>query len=388
MKYIKKTIVIVIIGLFLGAGCIPSIAELNTSDEDVNRYAIAMGFSFDGIMWDAYCLRDILTNHTPDIWPMDHIKIYSHDSWDNIIDGLRWIESQEDENDITIWQSAGHGNPYGLASETDYITYAELDREFDKFEGSLLIMICACGSCYAHSKLAGDNRIIITGRTPLNDMPCQCQDTTNNHPLLESVWTYFIMHFIHPLYGAWGNQACDLNYGNNDGWISAEEAFSYVEDSFDWPDEIWNEWCYAHLYMTDGVEGNLDITFIGQNTPPEDPIIQGPNEGEAGTRYTYEATAIDPNGDQIYYLFDWGDDTNSDWIGPFNSGETGSASNIWGRGTYTIRVKTKDTYNFESNWTTMEVTMPKNKTIDYPFLDALKNHPMLYHFLQQLLRIP
>ena len=31
--------------------------------------------------------------------------------------------------------------------------------------------------------------------------------------------------------------------------------------------------------------------------------------------------STNPDGDNIFYLFDWGDDTNSGWIGPYKSGE-------------------------------------------------------------------
>ena len=31
----------------------------------------------------------------------------------------------------------------------------------------------------------------------------------------------------------------------------------------------------------------------------------------------------------MYYKFFWGDNTDSGWIGPYNSGETASASHVW-----------------------------------------------------------
>ena len=63
-------------------------------------------------------------------------------------------------------------------------------------------------------------------------------------------------------------------------------------------------------------------------------------------------------------MFDWGDNTTSQWIGPFKSGETINASHTWKEeGTYRIRVKAKDTSGLESPWSDyMVVSMPKEVT--------------------------
>jgi len=67
--------------------------------------------------------------------------------------------------------------------------------------------------------------------------------------------------------------------------------------------------------------------------------------------YTFNVTTTDPDGDQVYYQWSWGDNTTSDWLGPFTSGETASASHRWeSQGSYQIKVKAKDTYNWSSTW--------------------------------------
>jgi hypothetical protein len=47
------------------------------------------------------------------------------------------------------------------------------------------------------------------------------------------------------------------------------------------------------------------------NQPPNPPTITGPAEGKVGTAYDYNFTAIDPDGDEVYYFIDWEDNTNS-----------------------------------------------------------------------------
>lgn len=50
-------------------------------------------------------------------------------------------------------------------------------------------------------------------------------------------------------------------------------------------------------------------------------------------------------------MFDWGDNTSSNWIGPYNSGVAGEASHIWiDPGKYDIKVKAKDVNGSESDW--------------------------------------
>ncbi|HVQ00882.1 MAG TPA: C25 family cysteine peptidase [Candidatus Thermoplasmatota archaeon] len=61
--------------------------------------------------------------------------------------------------------------------------------------------------------------------------------------------------------------------------------------------------------------------------------------------YNYTSSATDPNGDQIYYLFDWGDGTNSGWLGPYNSGQTVTASQIWTiLGNFSVTVRARDVW--------------------------------------------
>jgi hypothetical protein len=91
---------------------------------------------------------------------------------------------------------------------------------------------------------------------------------------------------------------------------------------------------------------------ITDNHPPNIPDIpSGPTEGEAETEYIFSANTTDPEGDSIYYLFDWGDETSGDWLGPYNTGDTCSASHAWmSTGIYSVKVKAQDTFDHQSDW--------------------------------------
>lgn len=105
-----------------------------------------------------------------------------------------------------------------------------------------------------------------------------------------------------------------------------------------------------------------------ESNPPSKPDQpDGPSSGKFWTEYSYETSAVDPDGDNIYVLFDWGDGSSSGWIGPFESGEMISASHSWqgfSEDSFQIRVKAKDIHDVESSWSDpLQITMPKNRPI-------------------------
>ena len=123
------------------------------------------------------------------------------------------------------------------------------------------------------------------------------------------------------------------------------------------------------------------------NRPPELPIITGPVKGKTGEEYDYKISTIDPDGDEIYYWIEWFQGCPGvNWDGPYKSGDEIIKTNSWTeKGTYTISVKAKDINGAESDWATLEVTMPKNKVINKPFIYLLQGYPIIYHFLQRFL---
>lgn len=80
-------------------------------------------------------------------------------------------------------------------------------------------------------------------------------------------------------------------------------------------------------------------------------IISGVQQGRPMSTYEYEIITTDPYGADVYYLINWGDDTDSGWLGPSPSGESITVSKTWeSRGTYEVTVKAKNTAGYESDW--------------------------------------
>ena len=107
-----------------------------------------------------------------------------------------------------------------------------------------------------------------------------------------------------------------------------------------------------------------------------------------GVEYEFTTSTMDPDGHQIWYVFDWGDGTKSGWIGPFESGDTASASHIWGTaGLYPIKVKARDYYGAESEWSDVRLgVLPKVKPyINISLPRFQEQHPNLFPILRQLL---
>ena len=123
---------------------------------------------------------------------------------------------------------------------------------------------------------------------------------------------------------------------------------------------------------------------IETNTPPEQPQKpSGDASGDIGTIYTYSTQTTDIDGDQVSYMWDWGDGSFSDWLGPNASGETVTAEKSWTtKGTYSIRVKAKDVFGNESTWSEpLSVTMPCSRLLIVSFMEKLEQwFPHLYVF--------
>ena len=102
-----------------------------------------------------------------------------------------------------------------------------------------------------------------------------------------------------------------------------------------------------------------------ENEPPEIPLITGPENGKVGTNYDYTFTANDPDGDDVYIYVEFCEGcAEAKWHGPFPSGYQLMITHSWeSQGIYTIQAKAKDVYDAEGEWGSLEVSMPRARSI-------------------------
>lgn len=137
------------------------------------------------------------------------------------------------------------------------------------------------------------------------------------------------------------------------GWVS-------INSKSDGIGEDWLMWASAKtgdgFSYQDGAgpryfDQAMDLAGVGSMPPVKPQWIDGPTEGVVDVEYTFCTSTTDPEGDQVYYMWDWGDGTTTDWLGPFDSGATACASHAWTEvGNCSITVKAKDSHDKESEW--------------------------------------
>ena len=152
---------------------------------------------------------------------------------------------------------------------------------------------------------------------------------------------------------------------------------------------------------TMGVDLYPWINPHGWNNPPKTPVISGKTSGKTGKTYTYNLTiddehfgpGSDPFEDHVYCRMDWGDD-NEENFGPVHLSNLNpivvSVSHQWDvEGTYLIQAKLIDAYGLESDWGTLEVSMPKSKynieTLQLFLQNFFQRFPLFEKLLNQII---
>jgi len=126
------------------------------------------------------------------------------------------------------------------------------------------------------------------------------------------------------------------------------------------------------------------VVEIFENDPPSKPTINGPTKGETGKEYDYKIISTDPDGDDVYYYLDWGDGDITEWVGPYLSGEEVTVSHIWNeKGNYIIKVKSKDIYDAESQFSSLNINIPRYRS---RIFSLIENFPFMQKIIQLLIQ--
>jgi hypothetical protein len=155
----------------------------------------------------------------------------------------------------------------------------------------------------------------------------------------------------------------------------------YCNTNFGW--NSFYEYIDVYTFNLYG-EPSLVLQGIDVEGKPEKPILSGPASGKPNKEYTYSATGNDPNNDNIYFNFNWDDGTNSDWLGPFESGEECSASHTWSKQSkYEVRARVKDENGFISEWSNpLTVSIPRSKSIRKTIFYWITESPIIDRLIQ------
>jgi len=141
----------------------------------------------------------------------------------------------------------------------------------------------------------------------------------------------------------------DIHTGSNE-WVWT----NFTWQNPDIPEGTMVGWRIFYRDATHNVMSTNIMSFRIEesNLPPNPPYKpRGNTQGVTHMLYRYTTTTTDPENDSVYYWWDWGDGTNSSWLGPYSSIEKVSALHRWNRsGVYLVKVKAKDTHGAESGW--------------------------------------
>jgi outer membrane protein assembly factor BamB len=177
----------------------------------------------------------------------------------------------------------------------------------------------------------------------------------------------------------------DWNDGFAEEWIGPYSSSEVIEISHTWDEQGIFE-IKAKTKDTNNREGPWSDPFeinILENSPPTPPTIDGNAKGKVGVEYNYSFLSTDADNNEIYYYINWGDGNIEQWIGPYYSAQQIILNHSWmQKGTYIVKVKAKDIYSVESQWSELLVKIPRTRnSYNWIFLKTIKNLLALFKIL-------
>jgi fimbrial isopeptide formation D2 family protein len=87
------------------------------------------------------------------------------------------------------------------------------------------------------------------------------------------------------------------------------------------------------------------------NCPPSAPGVTGDTIADLGEEIQIKVKTTDPDGDQVYYMIDWGDESEGIWVGPSNSSQEITLKHTYTQAdVYEVYAKAKDENGVQSDW--------------------------------------
>jgi len=296
----KKIICIGIVGMFL-LTCLSGLSvigmEVSNSgslgstiivdDEgNVERWALVVGTDpYYFCSNDANDMYDVLISNG---WDNDHIQkiVGVNTTKDNFDQKIIWLEENEDSNDIVLFFFSGHGGRGYIALydnnretyDTNALFEKTLDSYFDNFESDQIALIfdtCNSGSLDGSSNPLTRTSIINTDSNDdydglFDDLAKKGRVILTSCKKNEYSWVYYDEkngYFSYFLIEGFSGEGDD----NNNGVISAEEAFYYAKDRTTQATRRDSIFRVQHPQMYDGVDGPVDIieNYHLDQEPPE-----------------------------------------------------------------------------------------------------------------------
>jgi len=246
----------------------------------------------------------------------------------------------------------------------------------------------------------GDIEIVIGS----NDYHVYCLNGATVNPYGELEWSYQAEHIIQSspaLVDIDGDNEIEVVIGSADSRLYCLDGSPTIPPTgtlewiFDTDGQVRSSAAFGDV-DNDGlleiIIGSFDETLYCLDghilgDPPYTPTITGRRLGQVGSSYTYEFTAVDPNGKNVAYYIEWGDGITSFWT-PFHaSGSTYVEDHTYHvNGVYNLRVKARNIHA-ESNWTSVNIFMPaENQGWNHPIFNLLlRLLPNTFRLLQHIL---
>ncbi len=174
----------------------------------------------------------------------------------------------------------------------------------------------------------------------------------------------------------YGTRVIEVDRNGNIVWVYNSSTIKFDAERFANGNTLIAEFMSGNNVIEINSTGTIVWQKTGLNYPvdaerisntPNAPTITGQTSGKPGTEYEYTFKATDPDGDDIMYFIDWGDN-DTEWTDLNASNTDVKVKHTWSNdGTYNITAKAQDIYYNEGPEGTLTVTIPRNKPANFNF---------------------